>query len=117
MSSRQCINEVTLAGYIGSVRTQQIQDVTLCNLTVATQCVISNVNEAVLEVTWHNVAYCDKPGNAVAEKLQKGAFVHVRGRIRNVRHTDREGKEVIVNEIVAAELEVRNPTEEECQDE
>lgn len=111
MSRRQFINQVTILGNIGSVRTMNISGKVACNFSVATNFLIRNGNETAMETTWHAVVYWAKPGDPIIGKLKVGATVQVRGRLRNQRYIAADGTERNYTEIFAAEVEI--PVENE----
>ena len=95
------MNKVELKGRVGNVRIQSVGNAKNVRFAMATNYVYNGRNGCpVIETTWHNVSAWDK-----GTELQKGDCVHVVGRLRNQRFTDSEGREQVIVEVVASEVE------------
>jgi len=103
------LNRVELVGYVGSVRITPVSCINSARFTVATNLMYRNkASETIVETTWFNVQAWE------AEKtpfkgLEKGAKVHVVGRLRNVKYIDAEGQERTSFEIIASSIEILDP--------
>ena len=56
------------------------------------------------EVTWHNIVAWSRKGMPDFEKIRKGAFLALEGKIRYVKYTSTGGEEKQVTEIVAQKI-------------
>ena len=96
------LNKVELRGIVGAYRTVTINDASITNFNVMTNHAYwSKSGDAVIESTWHNVAF-----HGIIGKMTKGSKVYVTGRIRNNSYTGADGEERYSNEIVAKSVEL-----------
>ena len=99
------LNKVELRGIIGSVRVSDVGDRKCIRMTVATNLAYKGADGcAVIETTWHNVLAFEGGEVCGAESLSKGDHVNISGRIRNVRYTSSEGKDMTASEIYATRV-------------
>ena len=56
------------------------------------------------ETTWHNVVAWSRKGMPDFEKIRKGTFLEVVGRIKYVKYTDSAGMERTATEINASKI-------------
>jgi len=101
------LNKIELRGNIGFVRTQRVENSTVCHFTVATNYVYKDRNgEPVIETTWHNVTVWE--GRAITDVSQiiRGAKVSVIGRIKSQHYTDADGQERYVYEVQASKVSI-----------
>lgn len=103
------LNKVELRGIIGISHTEKVQDKMKATFMVATDYLYKNAaGEVVVETTWHNVIAWEG-GRISAEtiqKIEKGAGVHICGRLKNSRYYGIDGKEKCITETIANTLEV-----------
>ena len=95
------MNKIELKGFVGNVRVQSVGNSKNVRFSVATNYAYKDRSGCpVIETTWHSVSAWDK-----GTELRKGDYVHVVGRLRNQRYTDCEGREQVIVEVVAREVE------------
>ena len=101
------LNKVELIGIVGSTRQIKIQDTALVRFTVATTYAFRDRDgNAVHETTWHNVSCFERACQNALSRLEKGAKVHVLGRIRICRYTSSEGEDKTMTEVVASSVKM-----------
>ncbi len=102
------INKVELSGFAGTnpeVRTMKNGN-QMIRFSLATSTSYKNNNdEWVRNTTWHNVVMWDKLGEEALEKIRKGTFVSLQGKITYRQYTDKSGKKQNVVEIRAFSFE------------
>lgn len=99
------LNRVELRGNVGFVRVQNVNDKRVVHLSVATNYVYKGRSgEPVIETTWHNVTAWDGKGMPDFAQIEKGAKIHVIGRIRCQRYTDNDGIERINYDVAASQM-------------
>lgn len=103
----QQLNKVTLVGYVGNVRINELTETRAARFTVMTSITYKGQDGVVIESTWHNCTAFESNKLSLAG-LEKGAAVKVEGRIRNSRYTDVNGNERTIIEIIVKELEILN---------
>lgn len=103
----ESINEVRIQGRVGSVRITTIGSVAkVARLSVATYDDYRSASGTYIETTWHNVEVWQGRPIADVERITKGAWVKVEGRIIGSRYTDQEGDEHFCYSIKAAKVRV-----------
>ena len=103
------LNKVELIGIVGSVKHTNVQDTTHVRFSVATTYAYRDRDgNAVHETTWHNVSCFERACQNALSRLEKGAKVHVLGRIRICRYTSAEGEDKTMTEVVASSVNVLN---------
>lgn len=63
-------------------------------------------NQPVCEITWHQVLAWEGKSITEIDNIDKGARVHVTGRLRQQRYTAADGTERISYEIIANSVEI-----------
>ena len=102
----ESINKVELQGRVGSVRNGS----GVTRFTLATNEVYNDRNGSqIIETTWHT---CQVPEKAVSERIEKGDWVAVFGRIRNYRYTDADGNDRVSTGITVNKCIVKKHDEE-----
>lgn len=95
------INKIELQGRVGSVRTNQVQGMTVQCFSLLTEYMNKlKDNSYVCESTWHQVVAWDKT------QVEKGDTVKVVGRLRQQKYTAADGTERVYYEVIASELKV-----------
>ena len=103
----EMINRVELLGTVGSAKTSVISDKKITKFSLVTnRCYRDREGCPVIETQWHNCVAIESDKVSGLEKIQKGATVHIFGRIRTQRYTTNTGEEKAVCEIFANKLEV-----------
>lgn len=69
--------------------------------------------ESVEETTWHIIQVFGKTAEFVENYIHKGSNVFVEGRIRNRKFTDQTGAERSVTEIVAENVQLLDPRQQQ----
>ena len=100
------INRVELQGRVGTVRIQNAGGCVVASFSVMTEETYKATDGTVLcETTWHHVTAW-KGKDVLLEGLERGALVHVEGRIRNSMYTASDGTERGYMEVMASSLKV-----------
>jgi single-strand DNA-binding protein len=112
------INKVELSGFVG----KNPQVLTLKNgkqmarFSLATSSNYKNSNqEWVRDTTWHNIVVWDKVASEAVEKIKKGCFVRLNGKIVTSQFTTKDGNKQSTVEITAFEFEVIPVTKKEAE--
>ena len=88
------LNRIELLGVVGSVRTQKIGERRMAKFTMVTNRAYKNKEGApVIESTWHNVTAFEGKNVRDLEKIEKGRYVHVWGRLQIQHYTGVDGTE------------------------
>ena len=99
------INRIELQGRVGTVRTNTFNGTLVANFSLATDFLYKNRDgSGVSETTWHNVVAWSRKGMPDFEKIRKGTFLEVMGRIKYVKYTDSAGMERTATEINASKI-------------
>lgn len=104
----EMLNSVEIKGRVGNARIQEYK-VNVLQMSVCTEYVSrAKDGTTMIDCTWHKVTYFIRPEDDLKtfEKIGKGSFVHVKGRIRESRYTDASGVERSIYEIVAQSVKV-----------
>lgn len=100
------INRVELQGQVGTVRFSPGGNSLVANFSVMVEHELtSREGRAVIECTWLNVTAVEGQDIRM-DRLTRGSFVHLTGRLRNSKYTDACGMERTFTEIIASSLEV-----------
>lgn len=95
------INKIELQGWVGCVRTNQVQGMTVQNFSLLTEYMNKLKDDSyVCESTWHQVVAWDKA------QVEKGDTVKVVGRLRQQKYTAADGTERVYYEVIASELKI-----------
>lgn len=113
------MNKVELKGFAGfgpEVRTLN-NGMKMARFTLATSNSYKNrKGEWVRDTTWHNIVMWEKMAEQALEKIRKGMFVSVTGKILYRQYTDKNGVKQNMAEIRAQEFDaveyVRKQAEE-----
>ena len=100
------INKIEIQGTIGTIRTMEISDEMVANMSVATEYIYKNkAGDAIVETTWHMVVVW---GNTTKTtyRLEKGMKVHIVGRVRQTKYIGSDGLEKTFQEVIAHEFEI-----------
>ena len=110
----QQINKVEILGVVGAVSVRPCAtNINAATFSVATNHTYKNHSgNIIVETTWHRVVSWDNVVKADLNSIKKGTWVHVKGRLRNVRYTDASGQERTTFEVYANELEFVDPKSE-----
>ena len=102
------INKVFILGNLGKdpeVRYAP-SGAAICNITIATSRSWKDKTsgEKVEETEWHRVVMYDRLAEVAGEYLKKGKPVHIEGRLKTRKWTDKDGTERYTTEIIASEM-------------
>lgn len=102
------INKVFVLGNLG--RDPEVKytssGAAVCTLRIATSRSWKDKNsgERVEEAEWHSVVLYDRLAEVAGQYLKKGKSVHIEGRLKTRKWTDKEGVDRYVTEIIASEM-------------
>ena len=103
------INRIELKGRVGTVRSNTHNDSRVVNFSMVTDFLYRNRNgEPISEATWFNIVAWEGKDVRELDKVEKGASVHLTGRIRTTKYTNSEGVEKQFYEVLATKLRVIN---------
>ena len=107
------INKVELKGRVGTARNNVVNGSHVANFSLITDIMYKTKDGTpVSEATWFNVAAWEGKDVQMLEKIEKGAIVHVWGRLRSSRFEGQDGTEKQVYELLATKLRVLKEDEE-----
>ena len=107
------MNRIELRGNVGTASLNAVGDTQVLRFTLATNYVYKDKEgNAVIETTWHNVSAWEGRGMPDLGRIEKGACVHVIGRLKNNKYTNADGVEKQFWEVQAQQLEIE---EEPCK--
>lgn len=101
------LNQVNLIGNLGDNPTvHRNKDSIIVNLSLATSTTSKdkNTGNKVEKTEWHRIVLYQKLAEIAEKYLSKGDKIHIRGKIRYGRYTDKEGIERYTTDIVGHEL-------------
>ena len=108
------INRIELKGRVGTVRSNIHNDSRVVNFTMVTDFLYKNRNgEPISEATWFNIVAWEGKDVRDLEKVEKGACVHISGRMRTTRYTNSEGVEKQFYEVLATKLRIIEEEQEQ----
>src|SRR3954452_19436674 len=96
-------NRVTLIGHLG--KNPEFRNVgsggRVCNFSVATaERYKDRGGEWQSKTDWHNVVVWNEFAQRTCDMLEKGSKVHVEGKLRTRKYTDRDGNDRYMTEVV-----------------
>ena len=101
------LNRIELRGIIGSVYVKDFVNAKVANFSVATNhCYTAKDGCQVIDTTWFRIVAWESDTIKKLDQLQKGAAIHVIGRVRMQRYTAADGSERSTCEILASKLEI-----------
>ncbi len=108
------LNRIELVGVVGrDAKIIPVGDTAVANFSLATNYAYNDRNgNPVVETTWHNVKAWKGRKIPALEDIKKGTWLHVKGRLRNIRYTAADGSERTSFEVLAGEIEIVNPEKE-----
>lgn len=100
------LNKVDLRGIVGNVRIQDFDETRMAKFGLATNyCYKDRDQSAVIETSWHNIVAWE--GRKISlDRIEKGAKLHVIGRLRYQNYVGVDGVERRSVEILASEITV-----------
>lgn len=108
------INRIELLGVVGrDAKITNVGDSAVAHFSMATNHAYTNKDgNAVEETTWHNVTAWKGRKMPALEDIKKGTWLHLTGRMRNIRYTAADGSQRSSFEVLAGEIEIVNPEKE-----
>jgi single stranded DNA-binding protein len=101
------INRIELKGRVGTVRTNEVGGNRVTNFSLITDYLYkTREGNAVSESTWFNITAWEGKDIHDTDRIEKGAVVHVSGRIRSARYQGSDGSERQFYEVMANRLRV-----------
>lgn len=101
------INKIELKGRVGTVRSNVVNDSKVCNFSLVTEFLYkSREGNPMSETTWFNIVAWEGRDILDMNKIEKGATVHVTGRIRSSKYEGSDGTERHMQEVLASKLRV-----------
>ena len=101
------VNRVELKGRVGQdAKILKVENGgTAARFTLATNEIIKGRNDTLREeTTWHNIVAWSRKGMPDFDKIRKGTFVAIEGKIRYVKYTAATGEEKSMTEILAQKI-------------
>lgn len=101
------INRIELKGRVGTVRSNVVNGSKVVNFSLITDILYkTREGNAVSESTWFNIAAWEGKDIHDMDLIQKGAAVHVSGRIRSTKFAGSDGTDRQFYEVMASRLRV-----------
>ena len=99
------LNKIELKGRVGQVNIINVANTRGAHFSLLTQRIYkNNGGEAVIEDTWHDVTAWENEG-VMIDAIERGASLHVTGRIRFRRYAGPDGIERSTHDIDASIVE------------
>ena len=108
------LNRIELIGVVGrDARIANVGDTSVASFALATNYAYKDRGgNAIIETTWHSIKAWKGSKMPDLADIKKGTWLHVKGRLRNVRYTDQQGIERTMFEVLAGEMEIVDPKAE-----
>ena len=101
------INKIELKGRVGTVRTNEVNGTKVANFSLVTDYLYKNrEGNPASESTWFNVVAWDGKDILNIDRIEKGAIVHVNGRVRSTKFEGADGSEKHLYEVLAGKLRI-----------
>ena len=101
------VNKVELRGRVGQdARILKVENGGMAaRFTLATNEIVKGKDDSFREeTTWHNIVAWSRKGMPDFDKIRKGTYLVLEGKIRYVRYTASNGEEKNVTEILAQKI-------------
>ena len=99
------INRIELKGRVGTVRSNVVNNTRVCNFSLVTDFLYkTREGNPTSESSWFNVVAWDGKDIINMDKIEKGAIVHVTGRLRSSKFEGSDGTEKQLYEVLANKL-------------
>lgn len=105
------LNRIELVGVVGrNAKITNVGDSAVANFSMATNYAYKDKDgNAIIETTWHNVRAWKGRKMPALEHIKKGTWLHVTGRMRNIRYTAADGSQHTSFEVLAGEITIVDP--------
>ncbi|MCD8207291.1 MAG: single-stranded DNA-binding protein [Bacteroidales bacterium] len=101
------LNRIELKGNVGSVKIIETATGKMIRFSLATNYLYRNKEGgAGVETTWHNIVAWEGKIFKSFDRIEKGAYMYVVGRVRNTRFTGADGTEKQGFEVVANVMQI-----------
>ncbi len=101
------LNKIELKGNVGSVRVSETPTGKMARFSLATNYLFRNRDGMTgVETTWHNIVAWEGRNIKSLEKIEKGSYMYVVGRLRNSHFTGADGTEKQSLEVVANKMAI-----------
>lgn len=101
------LNRIELKGSVGSIRFQTFDGAAVANMTLCTNYAYRDKDGSpVIEQTWHNIVAWEGKEIQGLDKIQKGAKLHVVGRLRTRSYSGADGVDRTITEVMVKKLKV-----------
>ncbi len=101
------LNKIELKGNVGNVKVSETATGKMARFTLATNYLYRNRDgDAGVETTWHTIVAWEGRNIKSLEKIEKGTYMYVMGRLRSSRFTGADGIEKQIYEVVANKLAI-----------
>lgn len=106
------INKVEILGIVGGVSVYNQGQTPFARVSIVTKQVYyqSASGTDVVDSTWHSVVINQSRNMPDITRIQKGDAIHVLGRLRNSKYTDKDGQERYSSDIIAQAFEIMDET-------
>ncbi len=99
------LNRIELKGNVGNVKVSETATGKMARFTLATNYLFRNrEGEAGVETTWHTIVAWEGRNIKSLDKIEKGSYLYIMGRLRTSRFTGADGTEKQAYEVVANKL-------------
>lgn len=100
----EMLNKVELVGIVGSSKSSDFNNHSVVRFSLCSDyCFKNSIGEFVVESTWHSITWFPRE-NVDSTFVERGAKVHVIGRLRNTKYMDNEGQERSFIEVLASDV-------------
>lgn len=108
------INRIELLGVVGrDAKITTVGDNAVAHFSMATNYAYKDKDgNAIVETTWHNIRAWRGRKMPALEDIKGGTWLHVKGRMRNIRYTADDGSQRTSFEVLAGEIEIVDPKKE-----
>jgi len=100
------LNRIELCGIIGNASINSISDKKIARFSLLTETAFKNSEAAVVDCTWFNCTAWEGEKIKNLDKVEKGKWARITGRVRTSRFTDSNGVDRVIWEVLCHTLEV-----------
>lgn len=99
----ETINRIELAGQVGSVQRKTLKGREHARFALCTMRTYKDGEYPVVETSWHDCHAFASDGIDLA-KIEKGAWLHIVGRLKYTKYVDVNNAEKVVAEIIVEKI-------------
>ncbi|MFA7116352.1 MAG: single-stranded DNA-binding protein [Bacteroidales bacterium] len=102
------VNKIELRGYVGrDPQINEIADAKVVRFSIATNETFKDkTGKLKEETTWHNIVAWNGKGMLDFQKIKKGSFIGVLGRVRESRYQTEAGEEKFYHDVLANRITI-----------